>query len=459
MIEAVRMRAGRLRDLLLPSQTMRAAGSVAGLTFLELSTTTVMKLASNLILARLVVPEAFGLIAVAMTINVAMTMMSDIGLRSSVIRSPNGAEPDFLRTVWTLNAIKGFLLSAFVVGLAYALTLDGPRSLIPEASILADPAAPAVITVTGITLFFGNLKSANDLRLERHQNVLRNVLLAIAVQVAATVTTLVAAFQGLDVWAFVLGVVVGSSCQTILSHIVLPGPRMGFHLDMAHVKEIISFGKWLFLSTFLLLILQRGDIFFFAGTFDAQTFALYSVAIIWSKAAFNVFSRLLNKACFPAFSAASRVSHEEMRKTYRKLRLIVDAVIVATVIGVFFCAEFAFEIMYPEKFHPAGGYLKILILGFLFLPFNLIQMCELAMGKSRKLFIVQLAGATYTVVALPIAYALGGPLATMAAFAGRFGVNAIIAVWRASPVIGIRWQDEIRLPILFAVFLLFAFTS
>ena len=65
----------------------------------------VLRLISNLILTRLLMPEAFGLMAVAISVNIWAVMLTDIGIGSSVIRSPNSEKPEFLRTAWTVCAI------------------------------------------------------------------------------------------------------------------------------------------------------------------------------------------------------------------------------------------------------------------------------------------------------------------------------------------------------------------
>jgi len=65
-----------------------------------------MRFASNLILARLLFPEAFGLMAL-MT---GLTMLSDTGVPQSIMQNKRGEDPDFLNTAWTLNLMRGVVL-------------------------------------------------------------------------------------------------------------------------------------------------------------------------------------------------------------------------------------------------------------------------------------------------------------------------------------------------------------
>ncbi len=70
-----------------------------------------LRLISNLILTRLLVPELFGLMALVNTFIIGLNLFSDVGIRPSIIRSERGEDPLFLNTAWTLQVIRGFRIS------------------------------------------------------------------------------------------------------------------------------------------------------------------------------------------------------------------------------------------------------------------------------------------------------------------------------------------------------------
>ncbi len=72
----------------------------------------VLRLAGNLVLARLLFPEAFGLSALVGVFMVGLAMFSDVGIGPSVIRSHRGDDADFLNTAWTIQVIRGLVLWA-----------------------------------------------------------------------------------------------------------------------------------------------------------------------------------------------------------------------------------------------------------------------------------------------------------------------------------------------------------
>ena len=75
----------------------------------------VLRFGSNLVLTRLLFPEAFGLMAIIQTVMIGLTMMSDIGIQPSIVQNKRGNEPIFLNTAWTIQVIQGLLIFLVVL--------------------------------------------------------------------------------------------------------------------------------------------------------------------------------------------------------------------------------------------------------------------------------------------------------------------------------------------------------
>ena len=73
-----------------------------------------LRLLSNIILTRLLVQEAFGIMALTMVMITSVAMLSDLGIRASVIQNPDAEDRDFLDTAWTINMILCCLGSRFL---------------------------------------------------------------------------------------------------------------------------------------------------------------------------------------------------------------------------------------------------------------------------------------------------------------------------------------------------------
>ncbi|MAO27784.1 MAG: polysaccharide biosynthesis protein, partial [Roseovarius sp.] len=69
-----------------------------------------IRLASNLILTRLLFPEAFGLMALVSVVTVGLMMFSDVGVGPSIAQSKRGDDPAFLDTAFSIQILRGALL-------------------------------------------------------------------------------------------------------------------------------------------------------------------------------------------------------------------------------------------------------------------------------------------------------------------------------------------------------------
>ena len=127
----------------------------------------ILRLISNLILVRFLLPEAFGLMAVAVSINILAVMMADMGIRSAVVRSANVDDPKFLHTAWTLEILRGATIWIFVVIAAFIVAALSKHGAISEISAYADPRLPLVMIATGAQLFLVGFVSMNQIVMER----------------------------------------------------------------------------------------------------------------------------------------------------------------------------------------------------------------------------------------------------------------------------------------------------
>ena len=76
-----------------------------------------IRLGSNLLLTRLLFPEAFGTMAIVQAVMIGLAMLTDAGIEPAVIKSRRGHESIFLNTAWTLQVMQGVLVWLVVCGI------------------------------------------------------------------------------------------------------------------------------------------------------------------------------------------------------------------------------------------------------------------------------------------------------------------------------------------------------
>jgi O-antigen/teichoic acid export membrane protein len=216
--------------------------STAYWTVFQIAASSAMRRGSNLLLTRLLAPEAFGLIGLAMTVVVALSRLSDIGINRSIIREPDGETTAFLHAAWRAKVLRGGVIAACVLCAAAFLWLLGPSLAAPE-SVYADPLLPGLIATTAIIALSSGFESTCADLANRRMDFRRIVLVKLSGQVISILTTLGAAYLLGSVWAIAIGIAVGAVVDVALSHLCYPGPRMGWNADPQIAARLWAFGR------------------------------------------------------------------------------------------------------------------------------------------------------------------------------------------------------------------------
>lgn len=389
----------------------------------------VLRLISNLILTRLLAPDAFGLMAVAVSINVWAIMLTDIGIGSSVVRSRNSDDPEFVRTAWTMQIMRNSLVWALIATAAIGVYVLAHAGVFRAESAYTNPLLPWIMISAGGQLLISAFSSVNGLMAQRKLSVGRIIALEIATQLFTMTVTISFAALGLGVWALVIGMLSGSAASMTASHFVYPGPPMRLRFKREYALEIFHFGKWLIIASFFGFIVQRGDQILFGGLMPSERFGLYAVASIWIIAAATVIQTIVGRVFYPAFSEILRDRPHDLTRAYYKVRLLVDAGAATLAFGAFFFSEFAFSILYPANYGGVGHYVKLLSPFLLLLPYRLINTTVLAAGDSRNFTGVTVLAGSAMLILTPAAYRFLGEKAAVVCFAA-IELVALPIIWR-----------------------------
>ncbi|HVH04697.1 MAG TPA: oligosaccharide flippase family protein [Myxococcota bacterium] len=116
----------------------------------------VLRLAGNLVLSRLLFPEAFGLSAIVSVFLTGLQLLSDVGLEPSVVQNERGAERRFLDTVWTFQIARGIALAVMAVALA-----------VPAAALYREPQLAPLMAVAALSPLLAGFNSTSIYVLRR----------------------------------------------------------------------------------------------------------------------------------------------------------------------------------------------------------------------------------------------------------------------------------------------------
>ena len=326
------------------------------------SASQALRLGSNLIMTRMLVPEMFGVMAIANILLFALTLFSDVGLGQSIIQSRRGEDPIFLNTAWTVQVLRGVLL--WVIGslIACGIYLAGTLHLLPTGSAYANPMLPSVIAVLTISALILGFES-NKLALARRKMELARVTqIELASQVASLCFMFLWVLFDRSVWALVAGSLFSALMRVLLTHTVLNGPPSRFALDRESFREIIGYGKWVFFSSILGFLVANGDRLMLGGMIDAKALGLYSIAFMMVSSLQQVAGKLIDNISFPLLSEVLRENPEQARSKYYKLRLPVDIALLFMTGVLFFSGRYLITLLYDGRYAAAGPMLELLSL-------------------------------------------------------------------------------------------------
>lgn len=410
-----------------------------------------LRLGSNLILTRLLMPEVFGLMAAAISVNVLAVMLTDIGLSSSIIRSHNSHDPEFLRTAWTMKIIRNFIIWGVIALLAAGVYTLARIGAVPVESTFADPRLPWIMVLTGVQLLIGAFGSVNKVIADRQLNVARSVGFEVVAQIVATIVTVGAAFSGFGVWSFVMGILASAAYSSIFTHILFPGPRMGLRLVREHVLEIFNFGKWIILASFFGFMTNKGDQMIFGWAMESEQFGLYAVSSIWINAGFLFLGTITRRLFYPAFSELLRDRPENLAQAYKKGRLVIDAGAALIVVSALLFSDPILKMIYPETFSGVPFYLKLQLPVILLLPYRLLNYAILSSGASKQFTLITFMTGITALFATP-AVIWAWDIKAGVIFFSCATIASLPSAWRiAGKIMPIDWRVESRLLILCAI--------
>lgn len=347
-----------------------------------------IRLVSNLIMTRLLMPEAFGLMAIVITVHVGLGMMTDFGINASVIRSKSAEKPAFVSTAWSLQIIRDGLIAILMAIAALGLWVAQQNGAVAPDTVYEDPRLCILIWVLSISIALNGFRSIKLPLAQRRMDIQRIIGLEISAQIFALITMVIAAQNGAGVYSLVIGQLASMFYSLAGSYLFFPGPSAKFEIHKEHFSEIFNYGKWLLIASLLGFTVVRGDQFVFGYLFEKNEFSLYAIATIWIMAIFSLLDNLQTRIIYPTFSELHRTNPQGLTNAYEKFRLMLTAGLLGIFIVLFFGSSFIFGLLYTSEYSGVAKYVSLLSIGLLLLPYNLLNSVILSSGDSKNFNLV-----------------------------------------------------------------------
>ncbi len=357
-----------------------------------------LRFVSNVILTRLLAPEVFGLMGIISAVLTGLTMFSDVGLKPSVIQNPRGEEPAFLRTAWTIQVIRGVLLSLAAALLAW-----------PIALYYNEPSLVLLIAVAGVTAIVAGFESTWLLVLSRRMNIGKMTVLELSAYIVSLVVMVSCAWYFNSIWALIVGEFTSAILILIFSHTLLAGLTMSFQWESTAVKELIHFGRWIFISTALTFLVSSLDIFILGSFGGLAVLGIYILAKNLSRVAITALLELSSTVLFPVYSRLAEQGFDTLRDQTFKTRALLLLVFLPPLWLMVFLGDDFIHWVYDDRYADAGWMLQILVAGSIASAIiATISPVLLAVGNSFKNLIFTASQLGFQIIGMAVGAYLAG---------------------------------------------------
>ncbi|HEY8706669.1 MAG TPA: oligosaccharide flippase family protein, partial [Burkholderiaceae bacterium] len=282
-----------------------------GITATGYAANQVLRFASNLILTRLLFPEAFGIMAIMQTVVVGVTMLSDVGVAQSVVRHARGAEPSFLNTAWTIQIAKGALM---------AIALWAASG--PVARAYHQPMLEGMMPWAALAALVGGFASTKVALANRNVETLHITLVNFGALATGIVATMLFAWHNPTPYALVWGNLCATIASVVASHAFLHGPSNRLAWDRAVALSILSFGGWVMLSSAVGYMTGEGNKLVVASLIDIRLLGLFGLASTLSVAISQAVGRMSSQVLFGAYSELFRIDRSRLSRAVERARRV-----------------------------------------------------------------------------------------------------------------------------------------
>lgn len=371
-----------------------------------------IRLLSNIILTRILFPEAFGIMALVNAFMYGLQMFSDLGTGASIIQNKKGDDERFLNTAWTLQVARGGLLFCCACLLAW-----------PIAQLYDQNVLMQIIPIVGVSAIVSGFNPTSIVTANRHIQLGRVTILTLAAQVASVVILVVLALWLKSVWALAIGAVTSALLQLFVYTFFMPGKRNKFYWDKEIGTEIFHFGKWIFISTLCAFMINQGDRVILGFYLDPAELGVYSIAFMLAVLPTSLTLTLSSKVLFPLYRQMLPATDENRKKVF-KTRFLISLTFVSASIILAFIGPSLIGLLYDERYHAAKGVITVLAVAMI--PRVILLTAEqipVAAGNSRGYAFIRLTNS----VAQTALMIVGGFYWGMLAIVSSFGLSMLLS--------------------------------
>ncbi|MBB1492644.1 oligosaccharide flippase family protein [Paracoccus sp. MC1854] len=310
-----------------------------------------IRLGSNLILTRLLFPEAFGLMALVQTFMTGLAMFSDLGIGPSIIQNRRGEDPDFLNTAWTIQIGRGVILWLGACALA-----------LPAAEFYDEPLLLWLLPVVGLTALIAGFQTTKTMVANRQLRLGRQAVLDLATQSIGILVMISLAWIWPSVWALVIGGLVSSLVGMLAGHLFMPGVPNRLRWDRSAAYDLLHFGKYIFLSSLAGFVVVHSDKMLMGRLVGFGDLGVYNIAFFMAGFPGMLAGILAERILFPLYREIRPSESALNRRRIGQARSLLVGTTIAMFGVLALVGDWLIGLLYDPRYAAAGPMMIVLAL-------------------------------------------------------------------------------------------------
>lgn len=329
-------------------------------TFVDKLSTQVCQFVIGIVLARLLMPEDYGIIGMLAIFMAIAQSLLDSGFNRALIQKKDRSDIDY-STVFYFNLV----ISLFLYFIFYSVA-----PLI--ASFYEIPLLTDVTRVIFFVVVINSLSLVQTAKLTIELNFKLQTIASLCSVVISGAIGIILAYHNYGVWSLVAQTLSSAFIRTSILWITSKWKPL-CQFSMQSFKSLFSFGSKLLIGDFIHTIYTNLYTLVIGKAFNASSVGYYNRSNGYAALPFGVFSQVVNKVMFPILSQ-KQDNNEELLKMYGKLLKVPMFLYIPLMFGIAALAEPLIVIMIGEKWVQCVPLLQILCVGYIFNPLTSLNL-------------------------------------------------------------------------------------
>jgi len=311
-----------------------------------------LNVVSSIILARLLGPEDYGLMAIALAIIAFSQGLTITGFDSALIQKQENIE-EYLNTSWTFELIRNLVLALIIFLTAPLLSF-----------YFNEPRAKLILEVMSITYVLQGLRNIGVVYFRKNLEFHKQFVLEMIPMIISISAVIPLAYVLKNVWALVFSTLISQAIALLLSYILHPF-RPRFEWDLKKVCTLFDFGKWILGASIIVMIREQGITMFIGKLLGAVALGFYNRSTAFSLIIFQQINEIVWKVGYPLYSQLQN-EPSRLKGVFLKTTNLLSFIVFPMAGGLFVLSEDFTRLLLTEKWMPIVPMMKIFCIMALF---------------------------------------------------------------------------------------------